>query len=176
MKTIAPNDLEKLIAGPNQLQILDVRTPAEFTSVHVPQAENLPLDSLKPAELYQNGRLTREAPVYLLCQAGGRATKAAQAFAQEGFENTVVVEGGTTAWVNAGLPVSRGRVTISLERQVRIGAGSLVLLGVILGWLVHPYFVALSAFVGSGLVFAGITDWCGMGLLLAKAPWNQRQG
>jgi rhodanese-related sulfurtransferase len=73
--------------------------------------------------------------------------------------------------------VTRGAATvISLERQVRIAAGSLVLIGVLLAYFVHPGFIALSAFVGAGLVFAGVTDWCGMGLLLAKLPWNQKPG
>jgi hypothetical protein len=95
--------------------------------------------------------------------------------AQAGLDNAVVVEGGTIAWSDAGLPVERAAVKVmSLERQVRIGAGSLVLTGVLLAIFVHPYFLALSGFVGGGLVFAGITDWCGMGLLLAKAPWNNR--
>ena len=83
------------------------------------------------------------------------------------------VEGGTLAWAEAGLPVVRGKRAISLERQVRIAAGSLVLLGAILGWMVHPVFVGVSAFIGAGLVFAGITDTCGMGLLLARMPWNR---
>ena len=86
-----------------------------------------------------------------------------------------MVEGGTLAWIEANLPVTRSAVkVISLERQVRIVAGSLVLIGVLLGWFVHPDFFGLSAFVGAGLVFAGITDFCGMGLLLAKLPWNTR--
>ena len=85
-----------------------------------------------------------------------------------------VVEGGTQAWVAAGLPVVKGsKSAISIERQVRIGAGILVLTGVILGSLIHPAFFGLSAFIGAGLVFAGVTNWCGMGLLLAKAPWNR---
>jgi hypothetical protein len=75
--------------------------------------------------------------------------------------------------VECGLPVVRGKKAISLERQVRIAAGLLVLLGALLGWLVHPALVGLSAFVGAGLVFAGVTDTCGMGLLLARMPWNQ---
>jgi rhodanese-related sulfurtransferase len=86
-----------------------------------------------------------------------------------------VVEGGTLAWIAANLPVTRSAVKmISLERQVRIAAGSLVLIGVLLGWFVHRGFYGLAAFVGAGLVFAGITDFCGMGLLLAKLPWNRR--
>ena len=84
------------------------------------------------------------------------------------------MEGGTQAWVAAGLPAVKGsKSAISIERQVRIGAGILVLTGIILGFLFHPAFFALSAFIGAGLVFAGVTDWCGMGLLLAKAPWNR---
>ena len=88
----------------------------------------------------------------------------------------MVVEGGTEAWIAAGLPVSRGVAkVISLERQVRIVAGTLVLTGVLLAYFVHPAFVGISAFVGAGLIFAGVTDWCGMGLLLAKLPWNTRK-
>ena len=94
-------------------------------------------------------------------------------FQQAGYPNVVNVEGGTQACVSAGLPVVRGKKAISLERQVRIAAGSLVLIGAVLAWLVHPAFIGLSAFVGAGLVFAGITDTCGMGMLLARMPWNQ---
>jgi rhodanese-related sulfurtransferase len=93
-----------------------------------------------------------------------------------GQANVVNVEGGTLAWAEAGLPVVRGPKAISLERQVRIAAGSLVLLGAVLGWFVHPAFVGLSAFIGAGLVFAGVTDTCGMALLLARMPWNQVRG
>jgi len=98
-------------------------------------------------------------------------------FQAAGFPNVLSVEGGTDAWQRAGLPVVRGQdKVISLERQVRIAAGLLVLIGIAMGWLVHPVFLGLSAFVGAGLTFAGITDWCGMGMLLAKMPWNQRGG
>ena len=76
----------------------------------------------------------------------------------------------------AGLPVVRGKKAISLERQVRIAAGSLGLLGAVLGGFVHPAFLGLSAFVGAGLIFAGVTDTCGMGLVLTRMPWNQRGG
>jgi rhodanese-related sulfurtransferase len=174
MKTIAPNELQHQLAAQPDAPLLDVRTPAEFSSVHVPQARNIPLDTLDPQALYAAGLLPKGQPVYILCQSGGRATRAAEKFAGQGFDEAVVVEGGTAAWIDAKLPVERGAGVIGLERQVRIVAGSFVLLGVILGYFVHPYFIGLSAFVGAGLVFAGITDWCGMGLLLAKAPWNQR--
>ncbi|MEI9898389.1 MAG: rhodanese-like domain-containing protein [Chthoniobacter sp.] len=175
MNTIAPAALDTLLRAQPDLPLLDVRTPMEYAQVHVPQARNIPLDSLAPRALFDQGVLPQGQPIYILCQTGGRATKAAEKFASEGFAQAVVVEGGTKAWSEAGLPVDWGVAQgISLERQVRIAAGSLVLLGVLLGWFVHPYFIGLSAFVGAGLVFAGISDWCGMGLLLAKAPWNQR--
>jgi rhodanese-related sulfurtransferase len=93
-----------------------------------------------------------------------------------GYANLVNVEGGTLAWEQAGLPVVRGKEAISLERQVRIAAGSLVLLGTALGAFVHPAFLGLAAFVGAGLVFAGVTDSCGLGMLLARMPWNQAGG
>ena len=157
------------------LALIDVRTPVEFAEVHVPKAVNVPLDQLDLTAILKNRSGAADQPTYLLCRSGARAIKAAEKFAKAGHDVGVVVEGGTLAWIEAGLPVDRGTAkVISLERQVRIGAGSLVLLGVILAFLVNPYFIGLSGFVGAGLVFAGISDWCGMGLLLAKAPWNSR--
>jgi rhodanese-related sulfurtransferase len=90
-----------------------------------------------------------------------------------GYTNVVNVEGGTKAWDEAGLPVVRGQKAISLERQVRIAAGTLVLIGALLGYFAHPYWIGLSAFVGAGLIFAGVTDTCGMAMLLARMPWNR---
>jgi rhodanese-related sulfurtransferase len=175
MKTIPPSRLQQLLNSDTGLTLIDVRTPVEYAEVHVPQARNEPLDQFDPKTLLASGQLPREQPVYLLCRSGGRASKAAEKFAKEGLDNAVVVEGGTLAWIDAGLPVNRGTAkVISLERQVRIVAGSLVLIGVLLAIFVHPYFIGLSAFVGAGLVFAGISDWCGMGLLLARMPWNSK--
>jgi rhodanese-related sulfurtransferase len=152
-----------------------VRTPVEYAEVHVPQAKLVPLDKLDPKKLVAEGAIPADAPFYVLCRSGKRATTAAEQFAIAGYGNGVVVEGGTLAWAEAGLPVERGQTkVIGLERQVRIAAGSLVLTGVLLGHFVHYGFFGLSAFVGAGLVFAGVTDFCGMGLLLAKAPWNQK--
>jgi len=171
MKTIKPAALQDLLIAQPGLTVLDVRTPVEFAEAHVPQARNEPLDQFDPKALLQ----PKDQPIYLLCRSGGRASQAAQKAAKEGLDNAVVVEGGTLAWIDAGLPVNRGSVkVISLERQVRIVAGSLVLTGVLLAIFIHPFFIGLSAFVGAGLVFAGVTDWCGMGLLLAKLPWNSR--
>jgi len=175
MKTISPAHLQQLLDSHAGLSLIDVRTPVEFAEVHVPQAHNLPLDQFDPKTLATSGQLSKDQPVYLLCRSGARATKAAEKLTHQGLDNAVVVEGGTLAWIDAGLPVNRGKAkVISLERQVRIAAGSLVFIGVILSIFVHPYFIALPGFVGAGLVFAGITDFCGMGLLLAKLPWNAK--
>ncbi len=175
MKTIPPAELQDLLMRDPALALVDVRTPLEFDEVHVPQARNFPLDRFEPDSLLATGAIAKDQPVYLLCRSGARAAKAAEKLAKNGSDQGVIVEGGTQGWIEAGLPVHRGTTKVmSLERQVRITAGSLVLLGFILAYFVHPYFLGLSAFVGAGLVFAGVTDWCGMGLLLAKAPWNSR--
>jgi len=175
MATITASALYELLQDNPAQNVIDVRTPVEFAEVHVAAAKSVPLDTLNPAELYATQNLSIEKPVYILCRSGQRATKAATHLAQGGFPNSVVVEGGTLAWIEAGLPVTRGRTkVISLERQVRIAAGFIVLSGVLLSQWVNPAFIWLSGFVGAGLIFAGISDWCGMGLLLAKAPWNQK--
>jgi len=172
--SISPVELSRRIAAGGPVELLDVRTPGEFESAHVPGARLLPLDELEAGRFLKE-RGKADQPVYVLCQSGGRARQAIEKLQQAGFGGGVLVEGGTQAWIDAGLPVTRGAArVISLERQVRIVAGSLVLLGMLLGWLVHPGFFGLSAFVGAGLVFAGITDFCGMGLLLARMPWNKR--
>lgn len=176
MKSITPKELSLLLATQPDITVIDVRTPLEYDEVHVKQAVNIPLDELSPRALIASGKLPGDQSIYILCRSGQRATKAADQFSKEGFGNAVVVEGGTLAWIASGLAAENGaNSTISLERQVRIGAGSLVLTGVLLGHFVHPGFYGIPAFVGSGLIFAGITDWCGMGLLLAKAPWNKRR-
>ena len=171
MKTITPLELQKLLATQPSAAVVDVRTPVEFAEVHVPQAQSIPLDELRPEAL----ALPKDQPVYLLCRSGQRATKAAEKLALAGYAQPTVVTGGTLAWIAANLPVTRGTTkVISLERQVRIAAGALVFTGVLLASLVNFHFIWLSGFVGAGLVFAGITDFCGMGLLLAKMPWNKR--
>jgi rhodanese-related sulfurtransferase len=158
-------------------QLIDVRTPVEYAEVHAEGARLIPLDKLEPEAVLSARNGSADEPLYFICKSGSRSAKAVEKFRAAGFPNAISIEGGTTAWEQAGLPVVRGtRKVISLERQVRIGAGLLVLLGVLLGWLVHPWFFGLSAFVGAGLVFAGITDWCGMGMLLATMPWNNRTG
>jgi len=151
--------------------LIDVRTPGEFRSEHAVGAINLPLDSITAEEVK---RATDGAPqVYVICQGGKRSLAACEKLAASGMDHLVNVEGGTNAWVEAQLPVNKGKGVISIDRQVRIGAGLLVLTGVLLGAFAHPLWLILSGFVGAGLAFAGITDYCGMGLVLARMPWNK---
>ncbi len=148
-------------------RLIDVRTPAEFAAVHAVGAVNMPLDRLDVTAV-------GSGPVTVICQSGGRGKLACDRLRAAGLADVVNVEGGTAAWERAGLPTVRGRRVMSLERQVRVAAGSLVLVGLATGLLLHPAGFWLSAFVGGGLVFSGLTDTCGMGVLLARMPWNTR--
>lgn len=170
--TISAKALHDRIRAGEAIELIDVRTPVEYREIHAANARNVPLDRLNPAELAA-GRNDKAAPLYVICKSGSRGSQACEKLSASGYINVVNVEGGTQAWDQAGLPVVRGKKAISLERQVRIAAGLLVLTGAVLGYFVNPYFIGLSAFVGAGLMFAGITDTCGMGMMLAKMPWNQ---
>ena len=175
MITITVSELEKTLSKNPKLVLLDVRTPVEFDQAHIEGSINIPLNHLNPANFLKNNYFSKEQNVYILCQSGQRSQQAAKLFDKDGLVGSVVLDGGVSAWIKAGFKVKTGKSKIiSLERQVRIAAGSLVLLGVILGKFFHPGFYWLSALVGAGLINAGITDWCGMGLLLARLPWNQK--
>ena len=170
--TISPNELNKRVQGGELIELIDVRTPAEFREVHATIARNMPLDQLDAEEVCRT-RNGSAGPLDVICRSGGRAAKAIEKLSAAGVQNLVNVEGGTQAWDSLGLPVVRGKKTMSLERQVRIAAGALVFTGAVLGFFVHHYWIGLSAFIGAGLVFAGITDTCTMGMMIAKMPWNQ---
>lgn len=147
--------------------MVDVRSPGEFRAGHAAGARNVPLEGIGAMAVPEGKELV------LICKSGKRAAMAAEKLAARGV-STSVVEGGTDAWAAAGCAMeTTGRGVISVERQVRIGAGLMVLTGVVLGFVVHPGFFGLSGFVGAGLVFAGVTDWCGMGLVLGRCPWNR---
>jgi rhodanese-related sulfurtransferase len=173
ISTISPQSLFELCKRGKKFALIDVRTPVEFREVHVEFAQNVPLDRLDPVALMQSRNGCTDEPLYLICRSGSRGGQACEKFLAAGFTNVVNVEGGTLACVESGLPVVCGKKAISLERQVRIAAGLLVLIGALLGGLVHPAFIGLSAFIGAGLVFAGVTGTCGMGMMLARMPWNQ---
>jgi rhodanese-related sulfurtransferase len=173
VSTATPAELAELCKSGKKIELIDVRTPVEFREVHVEFARNIPLDQLDPVAVMQARNGSSNEPLYVICKSGGRSKQACESFVKAGFSNIISVEGGTLACEKVALPLVRGKKAISLERQVRIAAGSLVLTGVVLGWTVHPYILGLSAFVGAGLIFAGITDTCGMGMILARMPWNQ---
>ena len=169
---ISPQQLDELRNSDAPMELIDVRMPVEFRELHVDFARNVPLDQLDPAAVMESRSGAADEPLYVICKAGSRGDKACQQFQAAGFTNVVNVSGGTQACEAAGLPMVRGKKAMSLERQVRIATGSLVLIGVGLSWL-HPAFLGLSAFVGAGLVFSGVTDSCAMGMLIAKMPWNR---
>lgn len=170
--TINPQQLDQ-ICREGEIDLIDVRTPIEYREVHLARARNVPLDRLNPVEVMNGRNGSKDDPLYVICRSGNRGRQACEKFQAAGFTNVINVEGGTLACVESGVPVVRGARMISLERQVRIAAGLLVVIGAALGWLVHPAFIGIAAFVGAGLVFAGVTDTCGMGMMLARMPWNR---
>lgn len=160
----------------NNVTVLDLRTPIEAASECIDGCIALPLQDLNDERFSQ---ILKEAnsyggTVHLLCQSGRRAELAVEKLQGHTDNQLVILDGGLNAIKAAGGEVTKGeRNVMSLERQVRITAGLLVLSGVILGFSVTPTFFLLSGFVGAGLAFAGITDTCAMGMLLASMPWNK---
>jgi rhodanese-related sulfurtransferase len=170
-KTISP---AALAASPGAGELLDVRTPPEYASAHVPGVKLMPLSDLK-AEAFV-AQHAPGTPIYVFCQAGERAAKAIEQLERAGCDDCVLVEGGTQAWIAAGLPVHRSeRKILPIMRQVQIVVGSLAIAGAGLALAVNPWFAILPLFLGCGLLFAGITGACGMALLLARMPWNRGQ-
>jgi len=171
--TISPAALAEIRRRGESLDLLDVRTPAEYGEAHVDGARNISLDRLDAKAIVAE-RTGRPGTLYVVCKSGGRSRQACEKLLAAGLTAVASVEGGTAACEAAGLRLIRGRKAMSLERQVRICAGALVVLGVALAWFTQiQAWTLLSGFIGSGLVFAGITDTCGMAMMLAKMPWNQ---
>jgi rhodanese-related sulfurtransferase len=166
---IGPRDAAELLRA-GDAKLLDVRSPAEFESAHIPGSYNVPLDQLP-----EHGAELRDLqqPVVLICRSGNRARQAEMLLRESGLPLVHVLEGGLEAWQSTGLDVRRGRQMWSLERQVRAIAGGLVLLTTLGGLLVWQPLILLATFVGAGLLFAGVTDTCLMGMLLLKLPYNQ---
>ena len=169
MKNISVEESNQQRHLKNDIPLVDVRTPAEYVSVHADGASSYPMESFNLEQI----PFAKDEEIHVICQSGGRSMKVCQKLESVGFTKIVNVEGGTSAWQSAGLPVVEGKKVMSLERQVRIAAGSLVVIGAVVGQFVHPVGYGLSAFIGAGLVFAGVTDTCGMGMMIAKMPWNR---
>lgn len=163
-------ELSTLLRADETARILDVRTPSEFENAHIAGAYNVPLDQLN-----EHAHEVRAAcgPVVLVCQSGQRAQKAEALLLAAGMARMHVLDGGMNAWRASGHPVRRVRARVSLERQVRMVAGSIVAAGSLAALFVAPQFAWIPAAIGSGLAFAGATDTCMMGMLLAKLPYNR---
>ncbi len=162
MRTCSVHQVMERLEG-GTCVLVDVRELPEYADAHLPGSRLIPL-----GELRRRPELVGEGEVLLLCRGGRRAREAAAVLEGREGVQPIVIEGGMDAWMRAGFPTRKQKGPISLERQVRIAAGSLVLLGVLV-----PGLIGLSYFVGAGLVFSGVTNSCAMGLLLAKLPWNR---
>lgn len=170
MRKCTAQEARAAVSEDEGCQFLDVREYSEYAAERVAGATLAPLSALD-ANL---GTVDRERPVYLLCRSGQRAAQAAARMAARGFKDLRVIEGGLQGWAAAGFEVERGTGRVwALERQVRLVAGLLVLAGVLLS-LLSPWFVLLSGFIGAGLTFSALTDTCGMGMMLARMPWNRQ--
>ena len=163
-------DLRGLLDSPNPPRILDVRTPGEFEGVHIAGAYNVPLDLLR--EHSDEIRTHLDDHVVLVCRSGQRATQAEQTLHDTGLTNVHILDGGMNSWEANGFSVKRGAQRWDLERQVRLVAGSIVALSVLASIFV-PGFKWVALFIGSGLVFAAVSNTCTMGMLLAKLPYNR---
>lgn len=167
LNRISVDDLAHQLAE-REVTVIDVREPMEYASGHIANSLNVPLSRITKADL-------PPGPLVLVCQSGNRSSKAQASLQQLGHPHPVSdLLGGFPSWQQAGLPVGKFKnAPLPLMRQVQITAGSLVLIGVLLSQLLAPGWIWLSGFVGAGLMFAGITGFCGMARLLAAMPWNK---
>ncbi len=178
IKTISAQNIKS-----GKALILDVRTDMECAEKRLCcEHEHVPLDKLNPKNFIAQHDLKKGDCLYILCRSGSRARQAAEKFTQEGMTNIHVVEGGIVACEASGENLqghlietghASRKTPISLERQVRIAAGLLVFIGSLLGVYLNTAFMILPASVGAGLIFAGVTDRCGMALVLTRMPWNK---
>lgn len=171
LPTVTPREAQQLIES-GAAVLVDIRELDEHRRERIPGARHVPLSRLEEADLAAaSGRV-----VIFHCRSGARTKGNGARLAVKAGENceAFVVEGGLEAWRKAGLPVAVDRrQPIELQRQVQIGAGGMALGGTVLGLAFSPWFLAIPLFVGAGLLFAGVTGFCGMAHLLARAPWNR---
>jgi len=159
--------------GAGACQLVDVRGYAEFAAGHIAGSRLMPLDSLETG----GPRLDPGCEVLLICRSGRRSREAARRLSAMGFNKVTVLDGGIEAWKRAGMPLERlPSAPWAIDRQMRLVAGIMVVLGAALAQFVHPGWIWLSGGVGLGLAHAAITDSCMMGNLMALLPWNRIQG
>lgn len=179
IQSISPQALRQ--QNLRQALIVDVRTPMEYSEKRLATPTVLaPVTELDPFQVALRSGALPDTPIYTLCASGRRAQTAAAKFSEAGFSSVAYIEGGLAACQEAGLPTvgqalpKTGETSPSLDRQVRLAAGALTALFVLLGIFVHWAFLFGALFVGAGQVFSGLTNWCGMALLLMRAPWNKK--
>jgi len=168
--TFDPQDLRLLLDSAVPPRVLDVRSPGEFETVHIPGAYNVPLDVLRE----YRGEIIKhlDDDVVLVCRSGQRAAQAEVALRTAGLPNVHILDGGITNWEAKGFPVNRGTQRWDLERQVRLVAGSIALSS-ILGSIAAPKLKWLAAGIGGGLAAAALTNTCAMGMVLSRLPYNR---
>lgn len=169
LKTITPQAARDLMD--KGAVLVDIRAANEHAREHIQQARHIPMEQL----VGQTLPITNANAVIFHCRSGNRTQMQAQALANCANCDAYILEGGLDAWKKAGLPVIADQSQpLELQRQVQITAGAMIVLGTVLGATVSPWFHALSGFVGIGLMFAGLSGYCGMARLLMKMPWNRR--
>ncbi|MFE6855101.1 rhodanese-like domain-containing protein [Streptomyces sp. NPDC057674] len=168
--SLTPVVLHRLVQEGRAPRLLDVRTPGEFRTVHIPGSYNVPLDTLREHRAELLAHLDED--VVLVCRSGARAAQAEQALAGAGLPNLRVLDGGVNAWEAAGAPVNRGPERWDMERQVRLVAGSVVLATGLVGVLV-PGVHLIGTAIGAGLTYAALSNSCMMGVLLSRLPYNR---
>lgn len=160
--------LQKMRRG--EIRIVDIREPDEVNSVRIPGAEVAPLSMIQWANMRP---ATEKKPIVFICHTANRTHANCDVLEKAAGGPAMQVEGGIRAWINNGLPVERGDHTLTMFRQIQIGAGSVVLLGLLAG-LIWPCWLWLSALAGASLIFAGATGICALGSLLSAMPWNNK--
>jgi glyoxylase-like metal-dependent hydrolase (beta-lactamase superfamily II) len=166
---VSPLELAALGRLENRVSIVDIRSPSEFRARHIDGALNIPFADLDR----RMGEIPPDGETILLCQSGIRSEEAARVLGGHG-RKARQLEGGMAAWTQTGLPTS-GRGGISVERQVQMTIGAFVLTGTALAVLLTPWFFVVPAFMGAGLLFAGISGTCTLALIMARMPWNRRE-
>ncbi|MFF0477615.1 rhodanese-like domain-containing protein [Streptomyces sp. NPDC004284] len=170
VSSLTPAALHRLVQEGRSPRLLDVRTPGEFRTAHIPGSYNVPLNTLREHRAELLAHLDED--VVLVCRSGQRATQAEKALAEAGLPNLRVLEGGIVAWETVGAPVERGPERWDMERQVRLVAGSIVLATGLIGVFV-PGAHLIGTAVGAGLTYAALSNSCAMGVLLSKLPYNR---
>ena len=168
--TLDSGELRERLNSSEPPRLIDVRTPAEFETAHIPGAYNVPLDLLREHRDEIVKHLDQE--VVLICRSGQRAARADETLRRAGLSNVHVLDGGITAWQSRGFSVKAGAERWDLERQVRLVAGLIVALSVLVGAFV-PGVQWVAFAIGMGLTVAALTNTCAMGMMLARLPYNR---